>query len=205
VPKTDELVRPEGAFAEWLGSQSGQRYLDMAEQGEVDPAILQEVSQKFAPFGKQNVLADSMRYGVENLPQLSKDINSAVTGSQDAYRDWAEQMKGIAGAKSGFVGSMLGRGDLPTLDARQVTLHTNDESPVGFSSLMNRQKGLGAREAVDRLAARQAAMNLGLDQSLDPFYQHLAHHAIWDKAENSQTTHDDLVRAMLNYKAGGLV
>jgi hypothetical protein len=45
-------------------------------------------------------------------------------GLPDDYRDYAEQLKGIAAAKSGFVGSLLGRGDLPTFDARQIYLHT---------------------------------------------------------------------------------
>jgi hypothetical protein len=70
---------------------------------------------------------------------------------------------------------------------------------------MNRGKGQGGREAVDRLAARQEALGLELDPSLDPFYQHLTHHAVWDKVGNNQTTHDDLVKAMRNYKAGGQV
>ena len=205
LPKTNELVRPEGAFAEWLGSPEGQRYLDMAEKGLVDPAVLQRLSQQFAPFGKQNQLAQSMQYAAENAPAFSSGMNKAVTGSVDDYRNWAEQIKGIAGAKSGFIGSMLGRGDLPTFDARQINLHTAGESPVGFSSLMNRGRGAGAREAVDRLAARQSALDLGVDPSLKPHYQHLTHHAVWDDVGNSQTTHDDLVRAMLGYNEGGRV
>lgn len=205
LPKTDELVRPEGAFAEWLGSKEGQRYLDMAERGEVDPSVLNSLSAQFAPFGKQNQLAQSMQYAAENMPALAKDMPAALAGTKDEYRNWAEQMKGIAGAKSGFIGSMLGRGDLPTFDARQINLHTTPDMPVGFSSLMNRGRGEGAREAVDRLAARQQALNLGIDPSLDPYYQHLTHHAIWDDVMKSQTTHDDLIRAMQNYNEGGPV
>lgn len=205
LPKTDELVRPEGAFAEWLGSKEGQRYLDMAERGEVDPEILQRLSTAFSPFGKQNQLAQSMSYAAETMPALSRNMNQAIRGSKDEYRDWAEQIKGIAGAKSGFIGSMLGRGDLPTFDARQIALHTDKNSPVNVSSMMSRGKGLGAREAVDRLSARQEALNLGIDPSLLPHYQHLTHHAIWDDVAKSRTTHEDLVRAMMGYNKGGLV
>jgi hypothetical protein len=67
-----------------------------------------------------------------------------------------------------------------------------------------RGKGQGGEEAVERLAERQKAMGLELDPSLDPFYQHLTHHAIWDKIGDSQTTHDDVIKAMKNYKQGGL-
>ena len=205
LPNTGEMVRPEGAYAEWLGSKEGQRYLDMAERGEVDPAILKQLSEQFAPFGKQNQLAQSMQYAAENMPEFAKTMTGALKGTTEDYRNWAEQLKGIAGAKSGFIGSMLGRGDLPTFDARQINLHTTGQAPVGIGSIMNRGKGEGAREAVDRLAARQRAMGFDIDPSLDPFYQHLAHHAVWDDVGKSQTTHEDLVRAMENFKKGGLV
>jgi hypothetical protein len=38
-----------------------------------------------------------------------------------------------------------------------------------------------------------------------PFYQHLAHHGVWDKTAGSKTTHDDLVKAMRGYAGGGKV
>lgn len=204
IPNTGNEVRPEGAFAEWLGSPSGQKYLDMAARGEVDPKTLAEIQQQFAPFGKQNDLIQKMQYAAETMPGVAKDLNQAIVGDKDAYRKWAEQMKGVAGAKSGFIGSMLGRGDLPTFDARQITLHTGNQAPVGIGSIMNRGKGQGGREAVDRLAARQEALGLDIDPSLDPFYQHLTHHAVWDKVGDNKTTHDDLVKAMRNYAEGGL-
>jgi hypothetical protein len=205
LPNNGELVRPEGAFAEWLGSKEGQRYLDLAEKGEVDPAVLKNLSEKFAPFGKQNQLAGSMEYAANTIPGFSQDLNKAITGSKEDYRDWAEQLKGIAGAKSGFIGSMLGRGDLPTFDARQIGLHTGNEAPVSIGSIMSRGNGQGAREAVDRLSARQNALDLGIDPSLEPHYQHLTHHAVWDDIADSKTTHDDLVNAMKNYKKGGSI
>lgn len=205
LPNTGELVRPEGAFAEWLGSKEGQRYLNMAEKGEIDPVILKNLSEKFAPFGKQNQLAGSMEYAAKTMPGFAQNLNKAVTGSKEDYRDWAEQLKGIAGAKSGFIGSMLGRGDLPTFDARQINLHTGNQAPVSIGSIMSRGNGLGAREAVDRLAARQNALDLSVDPSLAPHYQHLTHHAIWDDVANSKTTHNDLIDAMSNHAEGGSI
>ena len=202
VPKTEGLVRPEGAFAEWLGSKMGQKFLDDAERGVVNEKALDDIRTKFAPFGKPNQLTEQLAYAVNNLPNVMPQMQQALTGPVDQYRDWAESMKGIAGAKSGFIGSLLGRGDLPTLDARQLNLHAL-EAPVGTGSIMARGKGLGAREAVDRLAARQSALGLDIDPTLDPHYQHLAHHAVWDKIADEKTTHDDLMRALRGYKAGG--
>jgi hypothetical protein len=202
LPDTGGEVRPEGAFAEWLGSPEGQRYLDLAQQGEVDPAVIADLQYKFAPFGKQNDQAAKMVDAAHTMPAMAGDLNRVLVGSPEEYRDFAEKLKGIAGAKSGFIGSLLGRGDLPTLDARQLNLHTKG-APVGVGAIMARGKGKGAREAVDRLAARQAAMGLDIDPALAAHYQHLAHHAVWDKTAGAKTTHEDLIRAMRGYKEGG--
>ena len=202
LPNTGGEVRPEGAFAEWLGSPEGQRYLDLAQKGEVDPAVIADLQYKFAPFGKQNDQAAKMAEAAHTMPAMADELNRVLVGSPEEYRDFAEKLKGIAGAKSGFIGSLLGRGDLPTLDARQLNLHTQG-APVGVNAIMARGKGKGAREAVDRLAARQAAMGLDIDPALAAHYQHLAHHAVWDKTAGAKTTHEDLIRAMRGYKEGG--
>ena len=44
-----------------------------------------------------------------------------------------------------------------------------------------------------------------MDPGLEPFRQHLTHHAIWDKAGNEETTHDDVMRAMRGAKNGGRI
>jgi len=203
VPRTDELVRPEGAFAEWLGSPMGQKYLQSAERGEVNQRALSDIQEKFAPFGKQNQLIGQMAYGATELPKMG-DVNKALLSDSDRFRKWASSIKGIDSAKPGFIGSLLGRGDVPTLDARQLNLQANTP-PVGIGSIMKRGKGTGGLEAVDRLTARQKALALDIDPSLDPFYQHLAHHTLWDKMGGAQTTHADLVKAMKDYKEGGPV
>ena len=70
---------------------------------------------------------------------------------------------------------------------------------------MNRGGGQGAREAVDRLAARQSALEMGIDPSLAQHYQHLGHHAVWDELGGNKTTHEDIIRAMEGYADGGLI
>ena len=204
LPDTGGEVRPEGAFAEWLGSPLGQRYLDMAERGELDSKALKEIQAAFAPFGKQNDQVAKMEWAAQNLPGMATDLNTRVTGALGDWRDYTDRLQGIAAAKSGFVGSLLGRGDVPTLDARQLNLH-GTTPPVGLGSIQQRGGGTGGRELVDRLTARQEALGLKLDPSLDPFYQHLGHHAVWDKIGNTQTTHEDVVRAMRDYNKGGAV
>ena len=58
---------------------------------------------------------------------------------------------------------------------------------------------------MERLSARQEALNFALPEELRPYYQHLAHHAIWDKAGDEVTTHSDVVKAMKGFAIGGRV
>ena len=202
LPRTQGLVRPEGAFAEWLGSKAGQRYLDQAVKGSFTESDLEDMVTRFAPFGMPAVLADDMRYAARSLSPKGATISSDVMASPEVYREVSQQLKGIGPAKSGFMASLLGRGDYPTFDARQIRLHTG-QGGKDAAKYMTRGKGVGGEEAVARLADRQRAMDMSLDPSLDPFYQHLVHHTVWDKLGNEQTTHDDLVKAMRGYADGG--
>jgi hypothetical protein len=202
IPKTEGLVRPEGAFSEWLGSKQGQNYLKAAERGEIDERAIADLQEKFAPFGMASVLANDMRWAVNNAPSLSDNLSEVIVGDPQTYRNVSQQLQGIGPAKSGFMGSLIGRGDFPTLDARQLRLHTGAGGSEA-AKYMRRQQGLGGEQAVGRLADRQQGMNLDIDPALDPFYQHLTHHAVWDKVANEQTTHDDIVRAMTGYAKGG--
>jgi hypothetical protein len=202
IPKTEGLVRPEGAFSEWLGSKQGQNYLKAAERGEIDERAIADLQEKFAPFGMASVLANDMRWAVNNAPSLSDNLSEVIVGDPQTYRNVSQQLQGIGPAKSGFMGSLIGRGDFPTLDARQLRLHTGAGGSEA-AKYMRRQQGLGGEQAVGRLADRQQGMNLDIDPAFDPFYQHLTHHAVWDKVANEQTTHDDIVRAMTGYAKGG--
>jgi hypothetical protein len=121
------------------------------------------------------------------------------------WRDFATSLHGIKYAKSGFLASLLGRGDQPTFDARQIALHVGrgrDDEEKRY--LANAKERAGA-DAVDRLASRQEAMNPRLDPSMERFRQHLTHHYVWDKAENATTPHDDLMDTMQHAATGGRI
>jgi len=205
LPNTGGEVRPEGAFAEWLGSPMGQKYLEAAMRGEDHPEALADLREKFAPFGKQNAQVEAMQYATQNAPSFGERLNKAITGSKADYRKFAGGIKGIASAKSGFIGSLLGRGDLPTLDARQLNLHSLSHPTKTPEGMMSRGKGLGGQEAVDRLIARQEALGYNIPNELKPYEQHLIHHDVWDQRGGTQTTHKDLTKAMLGYGDGGSV
>lgn len=206
-----DMVRPEGAFSEWLGTPAGQAYLDAAQRGQVRTDALEDLQTKFAPFGFQNKLADDLGWAAENLPQETSrmsDLLVADPGNADSIANYRafirDKVRGVAAPKAGFVGSMLGRGDLPTFDARQIILNTGRPTEEA-TSYLGRRKGTGGVEAVDRLASRLSAMGLTIPDDLAPYYQHLAHHSVWDKASNEATTHADLMNAMRNYYSGGAV
>lgn len=195
---TDDLaagtIRPEGYMAEWLTSPAGKSYLDAGQKGKVDTAAIEDAAKRFMPFGKSNVMRDDLTWGVENLARNTPQIASALTGSPETWRETVQNMRQIGPAKSGFIASLLGRGDMPTLDARQIKLHTGGSS----ADAGKRMRPIGAGDAaVDRLAQRQTDLGFELPAPLAPHYQHLAHHTIWDKVADEKTTHSDLVRAMM--------
>lgn len=204
-------VRPEGAFSELLGTPSGQAYLDAAQRGQVNESAIADMAAKFRPYGFHNSLAQDLEWGARNLPQHSSQVADMVAAAREGAsnpEDWVrfvkDKVRGVDAAKAGFVGAMLGRGDLPTLDARQIILQTGRPTKEA-SKFLSRGSGTGAVEALQRLAARMQDLGIPLPAELEPYRQHLTHHAVWDKAANEATTHEDVMNALRNYAKGGLV
>lgn len=205
IPQDSGMIRPEGAMGEWLHTPMGQRYLDQAERGKVDEEAVAHAQQVMKPFGL-NAEMDALPWAVMHLGPRHKEVSDLVSralqknSSPEEWRNFSKDLRGIGTAKAGFVASMLGRGDQPTLDARQVILQTGMPTSEAKKPLAK-----AGYEAVDRLAARQEALNPKMDPALEPFRQHLTHHAIWDKAGNEETTHEDVMRAMRGAKDGGRI
>lgn len=204
-------VRPEGAFSELLGTPEGQAYLDAAQRGQVEDRAIADMMAKFRPYGFQNALGRDLEWGARNLPQRSSEVADMVAAAREgasAPEDWTRFVKdkvtGVDAAKAGFVGAMLGRGDLPTFDARQIILQTGQPTKKA-TKYLSRKKGEGSVEAVRRLTARMEDLNLALPPELEPYRQHLTHHTVWDKASNEMTTHEDVRNALKNYAMGGLI
>lgn len=202
-------IRPEGAFGEWLHTPAGQAYLDAAERGKVHQTAIQNAIQVMAPFGRhQTDIPDALTWAALNLPGKEKQVSELVhsghlmASTPEEWRAFTQHIRGVGPSKSGFLASLMGRGDQPTLDARQIILHTGRPTSEA-AKYIAKKGGAGGVEAVDRLAARQSAMDLSLPDRLKPYYQHLAHHAVWDKAGGDETTHEDVVRAMHHAASGG--
>lgn len=204
-PDVTGRVRPEGAMGHWLHTKMGQRYLDEAEAGRVDEEAIEHARNAMRRFGKDQTEPMALRWAALNLPGKESRVSELIARAhrgQSAPEEWRGEMRmpGIAESKAGFLASMLGRGDQPTLDARQLILHTG--RPTKEAAPILSRKG-ASEAAVNRLAGRQSELKLKHDPEMSPFYQHLAHHTIWDKAAGEETTHEDLMRALRGAKRGG--
>ncbi|NCA02673.1 MAG: hypothetical protein EBS87_10985, partial [Sphingomonadaceae bacterium] len=202
-------IRPEGAFGEWLHTRAGQDYLNSAERGEVNEDAIANAVKIMTPFGKhEKDIPDALRWAANNLPGKEQEISTLVANAMRGasepaeWRAMAKDVRGVGPSKAGFLASLMGRGDQPTLDARQIIEHTGRPTSEA-QAYLRRKGGEGATEAVERLSARQQAMDLQLPEELKPYYQHLAHHAVWDKAANEVTTHEDVMNAMRGAAHGG--
>lgn len=206
----DRKIRPEGAFADWLVTPMGQRYLDAAVRGLQDRYAIEDAVRVMKPFGNYNKLGDQLAYGARYMPDAAGEISDLVArasyGMSDPqeWRDFMKRVKNIDAAKSGFMSSMLGRGDNATLDARQLKLHTPDDTSSKYFSRGERLPMTGGDEAVHRLNERQRVLGVSMPSRFDPMYQHLTHHGVWDATSGTKTTHEDLMNAM-RYDDGGKV
>jgi len=211
LPNAGPTIRPEGAFGEWLHTPAGQAYLDAAQKGQVREDTLDDMAHRFGHYGLSNLQKNGMRWAAENLPgkegQVSQLVAAAMENASPAreWRAFAKGLHGIDTSKAGFVASLMGRGDQPTFDARQRILHTGLPSSTVGDMIAGQKMNPKAQDALDRLTARQKAMNLSLPDELQPYYQHLAHHAVWDQAEGDQTTHQDVMDSMRHAASGGSI
>jgi len=203
----DRMIRPEGAYADWLGGKQGQKYLQYASEGEAHPEAIADAVQNMTPFGFQNLLGRQMTAAPKIVPgteaKIAEQVDRARRGMShpSEWADVTDAYEGIDAAKKGFFGSLIGYGGRPTLDARQINMHAID--PKLAENAMRRVGG--GEEAVQRLADRQRALSFAAPPQYDPFYQHLAHHTIWDSTSGIPTTHSDLIDMMKNRAEGGQV
>lgn len=181
-------IRPEDAMSVLLFSPFGERYLDAAERGVLDEQAVAEITKRTTCFGLQNDLAAALRDAVRvgHDPELVRTLRH---GDAHAWMDYvlSPRIPGIRAAKAGYFASLLGRGDLPTFDAREI-------------ELWRRKKGRDPEKA-DVFALRDsiARFPMQLDAKYEPFRQHLVHHALWDayaEGKPTKTTHAAPMHAM---------
>ena len=178
-------VRPEDAFAHLLRTRWGKRYLDAAERGRFDRDAAWQIVQRMGCFGLTNTLMDDLRYGATEIPKLYPRIAEGYRSSD--VRSWInfvrDEVSGISAAKAGFFRSLLGKGDVPTFDAREIDLWLKEEREI-------------TPEDVLALEQRFQRWPMQLRPEHAPHKAHLVHHALWDAAGGTETTHAEPVNAM---------
>ena len=193
-----EKVRPEDAMSILLAQPDGRAYLDAAERGEFDATSARRIVASMGCFGLGPSLMRDMKAGVA----LGQDRTVARALREASPEDWialvdSPAVPGIGPAKAGFFAALLGRGDVPTFDAREIDLWRR--KPKGRTP---------NRADVHALRERLATFPLALEARHEPARQHLAHHALWDafpgaRDAPTQTTHQEVIDAMRFAGLGG--
>lgn len=192
------MVRPEDVMARLLFTPYGARYLDAAEKGEFDASAARELADRMMCFGlidNPKGLYNDMRYGAQKIAQETPEIARALKAKPSAYWKYIERnVAGIGPSKAGFFAALLGRGDIPTFDAREIELWSR------YVSTKKKLKSGIRWSDVVKLRRRLMDFPMNLPDDLKPYKVHLVHHALWDAyargARPSKTTHGALIRSM---------
>jgi hypothetical protein len=203
------LVRPEDVMAQLLFTPEGARYLDEAARGRFDKRAAASLADRMTCFGlvypragrdlkDPKVVKASKGLFISDLKRAvtmakhTPELNHALTLPPKQY--WAYVKKNVYGvgpAKAGFFAALLGRGDIPTFDAREI-------------ELWQRRKGDKKLDPtwpdVEKLTQRFKDFPMALDPVYEANRSHLVHHALWDAFSSgdrpSKTTHGSIIRAM---------
>ena len=187
-----EKVRPEDAMAAALSSTpEGQRYIAEAAEGRFDRDSAKTIVRWMSAWGLKNNLLRQFK-AAPDLAVAAPEVERVLRlGSR---REWLQfivaNARGINYAKAGFLGSILGRGDLATVDAREMAV---------WAPTMARDKDAKASvtpEFVEVVNQRLRALDIEMPEKLRPFYEHLAHHAIWDAAGGQVVLHQQIQDCM---------
>ena len=192
----DKLVRPEHAFAELLlHTPEGKRFLRATVAGKVDEVAADRVYRRFRVYGDANRM---MRRGMREAAGLAAIADEVARGVRELPRKaWFELARakffGIDTTKAGFLASLLGRGDLGTMDAREEDLWVE---PTGGKKVKINWP------LIVRFNDRLTEVDVAMPDELRPFYEHLTHHFLWEKAGGVEETHAKICEAMLAQLGG---
>lgn len=183
-------VRPEDAMAVLLFTPHGQQYLDAAERGVLDRGAAEALVERMRCFGLTVGLMDDLREGATGLNFETNELNRAFRGPRKNWIEFVrDKIPGVSASKAGFVASLLGRGDIPTFDAREQKLWRR--------RAYTREPGVPELEA---FSEKIREYPLALDPAHEPFREHLVHHTLWDaypeRGKQTKTTHGTVIRAM---------
>jgi site-specific DNA-cytosine methylase len=209
------LVRPEEAMAAWLFSPMGQRALDAVERGVYDAEAWQSAARVRKAFGDDrinnlNVLGEPKK-GAANM----RNIGEVTAALNEAGGDWKKveasvaKLNGVAVGKSPFIGHLLGFGEMPTLDAREINGWLTGRGDIGALDTPRANLARAFSEGISSAPLARAFMAKIQDRFLalkkkgvpgtdlpPEVFGAIMHHWLWDKIGGTETTHEGLYKAM---------
>jgi hypothetical protein len=206
APFRSARVRPEDVMGAILRTPAGRRYLDAATRGEFDTRDARIIKRWFMPFGLAPTFEKQLR-AAPKLAREAKDIDRRL--HRDSTAAWANYLEKhvpyIGPAKAGFFSALMGRGDLPTADAKELDFwfcrlgewdRARMKCRASAKVTTDPPPDKLLREVRGQLADRLASMRVKMPRKYKPFYQHLVHHAVWDTIGKTATTHQEMIDAM---------
>jgi hypothetical protein len=228
-------IRPEELTAWWLGTPNGKLALNDLEKGIVNEAAFNELETIRRSYGKNNFRLNSVfgnrkdtgfqygekpakknQFNLANIAELTQAINE-TKGDNEKLQNLLTRVNGISEGKKGFIGHMLGIGNMPTVDAVELNFWFTGKGEANIKDLdqIKAQTITAIRENISALnedvyreiSGRIKELSEQISQKYpnvkipEEAMQHVLHHWIWDKARASATTHTGMYQALGQYSA----
>lgn len=206
-------IRPEEAAAWWMGTDAGQRALNNAEAGKINPADWQELVEIRRAFGDDRFKTFNV-FSEKNIPRITNalDLLNSSKGQSKKMLAAVTTLNGVKDGKKGFISHLLGLGDTPTIDAVEVNFWLTGQGDTRHlktkkADLTRRLKeSLSDARVSEELFRRIDQRIKGLRKKLpggmeipEETFAHVIHHWLWDKAKGLETTHAGMYESMVRH------
>lgn len=222
--KGQDRMRPEELAAWWFSTDMGQRALNAIEKGEIDREAWEQGLAIRDAFGRNDAREKRTKSGsyvpgmlgekrkkknLNDILEITKLINS-TKGNSKKLEKVLNGIQGVGNGKKGFVGHMLGMGDVATIDAVEMNVWltgkgdtTRADEEMKKRVALAKKGGTKVSDFYERIRSRIAEIHKktkGETGIPDEVAAHIIHHWIWDKAKGAETTHAGVYEAMRLYQ-----
>ena len=207
--KTGDIqIRPEDAVSAWLLTPDGKKALDSLEQtGKVDGKLWQPLIDLRQAYGNNTLKTwafspKSKGVNLYKIEEMTRLINQ-TGGNPRKLEGAVQRLVGIKDAKAGFIKHLLGFGDTPTVDAREINFWLTGQADISSLKTKGAEVARAAKDAggkvrkyvVKRIGnqIKDLAKRYDMDVNVGA---HIVHHWLWDATSNEVTTHAVMMDAM---------
>lgn len=207
--KTGDIqIRPEDAVSAWLLTPDGKKALDSLEQtAKVDEKLWQPLIDLRQAYGNNTLKTwafspKSKGVNLYKIEEMARLINQ-TGGNPRKLEAAVQRLVGIKDAKAGFIKHLLGFGDTPTVDAREINFWLTGSADISSLKTKGAEVARAAKDAggkvrqyvVKRIGnqIKDLAKRYDMDVNVGA---HIVHHWLWDATSNEVTTHAVMMDAM---------